>query len=185
MAPPHLTNTPHASGINHTTRTHAIPSYHALIYADFTLQLNTNTPNHELDTKYLYKEVASIPLTLHTNPQNPTETHLIPDGKLMTEEEHDQAITTMKALSNAHNKSTPQKYLKESNDALDQIDNNTHIATTELQQNQQAHPWKCIPHTYENHLLIDQAYKMLRKGVEQIFTICDLTQNNTIDPIII
>jgi len=41
------------------------------------------------------------------------------------------------------------------------------------------------PRTSENVLLLDQAYTKLRKGVEQIFNICDLTQNNTIDPIII
>ena len=112
MASPHLANTPHSSGINHTPRTHAIPSDHTLIYTDFTLQLNTNTPNHDPDTKYLYKSVASIPLTLHTNPQNPNETHLIPDGKLMTEEEHDQSITTMNSLYNAHNQPTPQNTTK-------------------------------------------------------------------------
>ena len=144
MAPPHLANTPHASGINHTPRTHAIPSDHALIYADFTLQLNINTPDHDPDTKYLYRTVASIPLTLHTNPQTPNETHLIPDGKLMTDEEHDQAITTMKALANANKQPTTQKLLKGSNDALDQLDNNTHIATTEQQ-----HP----PHTIISDLV--------------------------------
>jgi len=185
MAPQHLANAPHSRGINHTPCTHAIPSDHALIYAEFPLQLNTNTPMHIPGNKYLYKAVASIPLTLHTNPQNPNEKHIIPDGKLMTEEEHDQAISTINALHNAHNQPTPQQYLKESNNALDQLDNNTHIETTELQQDQKAQPWKCIPHTSNNRLLLDQAYTKLRKGVEQIFTICDLTQNNTIDPIII
>lgn len=40
------------------------------------------------------------------------------------------------------------------------------------------------PRTSANRLLLDQAYTNLRKGVEQIFTICELTQNNNTDPII-
>jgi len=112
MAPQNLANAPHSSGINHTPRTHAIPSNHALIYADFPLQLNTDIPTHHPETKYLYKAVASIPLTLHTNPQNPNEQQFIPDGKLMTEEEHDQANSTITSLHNAHNQPAPQRYLK-------------------------------------------------------------------------
>ena len=141
MAPYELANAPLPSGINHSARTHAIPSDHALIYADFPLQLTTNTPTQDTDTKYLYKAVASIPLTLRTNPQNPNDTQLIPDGKLMTNEEHDHAINTIATLKRAHSQPEPQQSLQHANDALDQLDQNTQISTTMLQKDPNSQPW--------------------------------------------
>jgi len=172
MAPHELANAPLPSGINHSVRN-----------ADFPLQLTINTPTQDTDTKYLYKAVASIPLTLRTNPQDPNDTQLIPDGKLMTDEEHDHAINTIATLKRAHSQPEPQQSLQHANDALDQLDQNTLKATTRLQKDHKSQPWSCIPRTAKNRLLLDQAYTNLRQGIEQIFTICELTQNSSRDPV--
>jgi len=106
----------------------------------------------------------------------------IPDGKLMTYEEHDHATNTIAALKCAHNQPEPQQSLQHDNDALDQLDQNTQTATTMLQKYPNSQSWSCIPHTAKNRLLLDQAYTKLQQGIEQIFTICELTKNSSHDP---
>jgi len=183
MAPTNLIHNNQPCGVDHTPRTHLIPTDHAMVFADLPLQLyNKDLPQH-IPTQYLYKHVADIPLNLSTNPNNQEDKILTLDNSIMTEEEHKQAKNTLSALHKAHNNPDPQQSLQNALKALDNLDANTSKATRKLQNDKTAPNWTCIPRTNQNRIHLDKAYSQMRQGVEQIFHICDLTHNSVNDPI--
>ena len=134
MAPTNLIHNNQPCGVDHTPRTHLIPTDHAMVFADLPLQLyNKDLPQH-IPTQYLYKHVADIPLNLSTNPNNQEDKILTLDNSNMTEEEHKQATNTLSAIHKAHNNPEPQQSLQNTLKALDNLDANTSKATQKLQK---------------------------------------------------
>jgi len=183
MAPANLTHNNLPCGVDHTPRTHLIPTDHAMLFADLPLQLhNTQLPQHT-PTQYLYKHISNIPLTLSTNPINQEDKILTLDNSTMTEEETKQAKNTLSNLHKAHDKPDPQQSLQNALQALDTLDDNTIKATRKLQRDKTTPKWTCIPRTNQNRKHLDTAYSQMRQGVEQIFHLCDLTHDSPNDPI--
>ena len=183
MTPANLTHNNHPCGVDHTPRTHLIPTDHAMIFAALPLQLYDEHLHQHIPTQYLYKHVADIPLNLSTNPNNQEDKILTLDNSIMTEEENKQAKNIISALHKAHDNPDPQQSLQNALQALDNLDANIIKATQKIQKDKIIPKWTCIPRTYQNLIHLDKAYSQMRQGVEQIFHICDLTHNSENDPI--